>query len=253
MQPISVVIITKNAAHVLAATLQSVQQLTDNIIMCDTGSNDATIPIAKKNGAKVMEEKWRGHGLTKNIANEQADYDWILQIDADEIVDKLLLETLLNLDLSNDKIIYTVRRKNYFAEKLIRFGQWRHDEPLRLFNRNHAIWNEDAVHERLIYEDGCEIKKLRGSLLHKTVQSPEQYRAKMQIYAEKSGEQYFRNGVKGAWYKIMFSPVFNFLNNYFLRLGILDGREGFIIAATTASYTKTKYKTLQRLQRQHKQ
>ena len=90
MQPISVVIITKNAAHLLAATLQSVKQLTDNIIVCDTGSNDATIPIAKKNGAKVLEEKWRGHGLTKNIANEQADYDWILQIDADEIVLSLI-------------------------------------------------------------------------------------------------------------------------------------------------------------------
>jgi len=253
MQPISVVIITKNAAHLLAATLQSVKQLTDNIIVCDTGSNDATIPIAKKNGAKVLEEKWRGHGLTKNIANEQADYDWILQIDADEIIDEQLLNSLLTLDLSNDKAIYAIRRKNFFAEKLIRFGQWRHDEPLRLFNRNQAIWNEDAVHEKLIYEEGCEMKKLKGSLLHKTVQSTEQYKAKMLGYALKSGEQYFRNGVQGAWYKILFSPVFNFLHNYLLRLGILDGREGFIIAATTASYTKTKYKTLQRLQRQHKQ
>ena len=87
MQPISVVIITKNAAHLLAPTLQSVKSLTDDIVVCDTGSNDATIPVAVKNGASVIEEKWRGHGLTKNIANEQAVYDWILQIDADEIVD----------------------------------------------------------------------------------------------------------------------------------------------------------------------
>ncbi len=250
MQPISVVIITKNAAHLLAATLQSVQQLTDNIIVCDTGSNDATIPIAKKNGAKVLEEKWRGHGLTKNIANEQADYDWILQIDADEIVDAQLLDVLLNLDLSNEKAIYAVRRKNFFADKLIRFGQWRHDEPIRLFNRNQAIWNEDAVHEKLIIEDGCEVKKLKGALLHKTVQTLEQYRQKMEGYAVKSGEQYFKNGVKAVALKLFFSPVFNFFHNYILRLGILDGREGLLIALTNSKYTKMKYKTLQRLQRQ---
>ncbi|RXK60977.1 glycosyltransferase family 2 protein [Lacibacter luteus] len=253
MQPISVVIITKNAAHLLAATLQSVKLLTDSIIVCDTGSNDATIPIAKKNGAKVIEEKWRGHGLTKNIANEQADYDWILQIDADEIVDKQLLDTLLQLDLSNEKQVFTIRRKNYFVEKLIRFGQWRHDDPTRLFNRNQAIWNEDAVHEKLICEDDCEVKKLKGALLHKTVQSTEQYTEKMNSYAVKSGEQYFKNGVKGVSYKVLFSPIFNFFHNYILRLGMLDGREGFIIALTNSRYTKTKYKTLQRLLRQQKQ
>src|SRR5690349_7242978 len=120
MQPISVVIITKNAAHLLAPTLQSVKSLTDDIVVCDTGSNDATIPVAVKNGASVIEEKWRGHGLTKNIANEQAVYDWILQLDADEIVDAELLETLLNLDLSNEKEVFTVRRKNFFKDKLIR-------------------------------------------------------------------------------------------------------------------------------------
>lgn len=253
MQPISVVIITKNAAHLLADTLQSVKRLTDSIIVCDTGSNDATIPIAKKNGAKVLEEKWRGHGLTKNIANEQADYDWILQIDADEIVDEELLKVLLELSLTNEKEIFTMRRKNFFAGKLIRFGQWRHDEPLRLFNRNQAIWNEDAVHEKLVYEDGCEIKKLKGALLHKTVQSVEQYKEKVRDYATRLGEQYYKKGVKGSSYKAFFSPAMNFLHNYFLRLGILDGKEGFIIAITTARYTKIKYKTLQRLQREHKQ
>lgn len=253
MQPISVVIITKNAAHLLAPTLQSVKLLTDSVIVCDTGSTDATIPIAIKNGAKILEEKWRGHGLTKNIANEQADYDWILQIDADEIVDERLLEALLQLDLTNEKVVYTVKRKNFFAEKLIRFGQWRHDEPYRLFNRNQAIWNEDAVHEKLMMEPGYEIIKLEGALLHKTVQTAEQYKEKMNEYAQKSGEQYFRKGVKGAFYKSMLSPIFNFLHNYIVRLGFLDGKEGLIIALTNAAYTKSKYKIVQRLQRQQQQ
>ncbi len=250
MQPISVVIITKNAAHLLADTLQSVRTLTDQLLVCDTGSTDATIPIAKKNTAEVIEEKWRGHGLTKNIANEQAKYDWILQIDADEIVDAELLATLQKLDLSNPKTIYTVHRKNFFCGKLIRHGLWRKDEPVRLFNRNHAIWNEEEIHEKLVFEKDCKLQKLDGALLHKTVQSVAHYKQKMNDYAQKRGEQYFRSGKKGAWYKQHLSPVFHFIKNYFIQLGFLDGKEGLIIAATNFTYTRTKYKTLQRLLKQ---
>jgi glycosyltransferase involved in cell wall biosynthesis len=249
MQPISVVIIAKNAAHLLASTLQSVKSLTDEILVCDTGSNDATIPVAVKNGATVIEEKWRGHGLTKNIANEQAIYDWILQIDADEIVNDELLQTLLNLDLTNEKIVYTIRRKNFFKDKLIRYGDWRRDEPFRLFNRNQAIWSEDIVHEKLIYEDDCSVKKLSGFILHKTVQSTGQYEQKMKNYGIKSGEQYFKAGKKGAWYKRYLSPFFAFFNSYVFKFGFLDGKEGLQIAAMSRRYTRIKYQTLHQLQK----
>ena len=253
MQPISVVIITKNAAHLLAPTLQSVKSLTDDIVVCDTGSNDATIPVAVKNGASVIEEKWRGHGLTKNIANEQAVYDWILQIDADEIVDEELFESLMKVDLSNDKQVFTIRRKNFFKEKLIRYGDWRRDEPFRLFNRNQAMWNEDFVHEKLIYEDDCVVKKLAGHILHKTVQSTEQYEQKMKSYGIKSGEQYFKAGKKGAWYKRYLSPWYSFINSYIFKRGFLDGKEGLQIATMTRRYTRLKYQTLFDLQKTGKQ
>ena len=253
MQPISVVIITRNAAHLLAATLQSVQQLTDDILICDTGSNDATIPVAKKNGASVIEEEWKGHGPTKNIANNHAVYDWIFQLDADEVVDDELLQTLLSLNLKDQKQIFTIRRKNFFKEKQIRYGEWRKDEPFRLFHREHAAWNDDFVHEKLVYPSSSVIKRLKGSLLHKTVQSLGQYQQKMMSYGIKSGEQYFKAGKKGAWLKRFISPLFAFFNHYILKLGFLDGREGFLIATTTYRYTRTKYTTLYRLQKANKQ
>jgi glycosyltransferase involved in cell wall biosynthesis len=252
MQPISVVIITKNAAHLLAATLQSVKDLTDDLVVCDTGSNDATIPVARKNGATVLEVSWRGYGLTKNIANEEAIYDWILQLDADEVVDEELLQTLLSLNLKDHKQVYTVRRKNFFQDKLIRFGHWRKDEPIRLFHREQAVWNDDIIHEKLVCEPGCVVKRLKGSILHKTVQSVEQYQQKMMQYGIKSGEQYFKAGKKGAWIKRYTSPLFSFFNHYILKLGFLDGREGLQIASTTLRYTRTKYKTLYHLQKTNK-
>jgi glycosyltransferase involved in cell wall biosynthesis len=248
MQAVSVVIIAKNEAHLLAKTLQSVKLLSDDIIVCDTGSSDATIPIALKNGAVVIEEDWMGYGLTKNIANESAVYDWILQLDADEAVDEELLQSILALELNDEKQIFTVHRKNYFKEKYIHFGEWWNDEPYRLFNRNQAAWNGDPVHEKLIFEKDCVIKKLKGSIVHKTLQSTEQYKEKLKNYAIASGEKYFKQGKRGAWYKQYLSPVVSFMRNYFLRLGFLDGREGFLLASMLAGYTQIKYKTLYRLQ-----
>lgn len=252
MQAVSVVIITRNEAHLLAQTLQSVKLLSDDIVVCDTGSSDATIPIALKNGAVVIEEDWVGYGQTKNMANERAVYDWILQLDADEAIDEELLQSILALDLKDEKQVFTVHRKNFFKEKHIRFGEWWKDEPFRLFNRNQAAWNGDPVHEKLIFEKDCVVKKLNGSILHKTLQSTEQYKAKIQTYAIASGEKYFRQGKKGAWYRKYLSPPISFIRNYIIKLGFLDGVEGFLLASMRAGYTRIKYNTLYRLQHPQK-
>lgn len=249
MQPLSVVIIAKNEAHLIAQTLQSVKLLSDDIIVCDTGSSDATIPIAKKNGAVVIEEEWRGYGFTKNIANEHAVYDWILQLDADEMADEEFVQAVNALDLSDEKQIFTVHRKNFYKSRHVRFGEWWKDEPIRLFNRSQAAWNTDPVHEKLIFEKDCVVKKINGSILHKTLQSPEQYKQKLKGYAIKSGEKYFKQGKKGAWYKQRLSPIFSFVGNYIFKLGFLDGSAGFLLALMRAGYTQTKYKTLLHLQR----
>lgn len=252
MQAVSVVIIAKNEAHLLAQTLQSVKKITDDILVCDTGSSDATIPIARKNGATVIEEVWKGYGTTKNIANEHAVYDWILQLDADEEVDPELVQSILALDLKDEKIIYTVKRKNFFKQKWIRFGEWWNDEPIRLFNRNQAAWNDDVVHERLIYGKDCTTVRLKGAILHRTFQSTIQFKAKIKDYAIKSGEKYFAQGKSGAWYKQFFSPLLSFVKNFIFKLGFLDSPEGFKLASMRAGYTKIKYQTLRKLQREQR-
>ncbi len=249
MQPVSVVIIAKNEAHILAHTLRSIRPLTDDIVVCDTGSNDATIPIAKKNGATIIEEPWQGFGATKNIANEHAVYDWILQLDADEAIDEELIQSINALDLEDEKQVFMIRRKNFFKNKWIRFGEWGKDESIRLFNRNQAFWNTDPVHEKLVIEKDCVVKKLKGSILHKTLQSIQQYEKKMESYGKMSAEKYLKEGRKGAIYKQFAAPVFSFISNYFMKLGFLDGREGLILASMSSTYTRNKYKTLYKLQR----
>lgn len=249
MQPISVVILAKNEAHILPETLRSVRMLTDDLLVCDTGSMDATIPVAIQNGARIIEEEWYGYGPTKNKVNLEAKYSWILQLDADEVVDDTLLQSLLNLKLDDEKEIFKIRFKNYIGKKLLRFGEWARDEDIRLFNVNYAMWSEVSVNEKLVYDDSCRISVLNGFLLHKRTMNREEHEEKIMIAAQKAAEKYFKSNKKASKIKRFFSPAASFIRNYFFKLGFLDGIPGFIAASMSAKYTKAKYNFLYELEK----
>ncbi|MFT3845874.1 MAG: glycosyltransferase family 2 protein [Lacibacter sp.] len=248
MQPISVVIIAKNEAHILPETLRSVKLLSDDLLVCDTGSTDATIPVALQNGARVLEEEWKGYGHTKNKVNAEAKYDWILQLDADEVVDETLVKTILNLKLDDEKEIFKIRFKNYLGNKWVRFGEWGREERLRLFNINNAMWSELSVNEKLVYDDSCHITLLNGFILHKTMLNKEEYEEKMIAYAQRNAEKDSKENKKFIWLRKFFSPSLSFFRSYILKLGFLDGLAGFVIASMTAKYTRAKYEILHQLQ-----
>ncbi len=247
MQPLSVVIIAKNEAHIIGRTLQSIQQLTDNIIVCDTGSTDATIPIAQLNGAKVIEHKWEGYGETKNLANEYAAYDWILQLDADEVPDQILLTSLHQLDLKDESIVYAVIRKNYYAGRHLRYGQWQNDKCMRLFNRKVAQWSKDLVHEKLLYSDSVKTVLLKGFIYHYTYETTEEHFEKIKKYSLLGASTLYAQKKKPSFIKQYISPVAGFIINYFLKLGFLDGYYGFKVAWLNSYCTYVKYKKLRNL------
>lgn len=247
MLPLSVVIIAKNEATMLPYALQSVAHLSDDILVCDTGSDDETVAVALANGARVAHQNWEGFGITKNKANQHAKYDWILQLDADEAADVQLIQNLHQINWNNTNVLYKIKRISFFKGKRIHYGAWKNDQQIRLFHRRKSSWNHDLVHERLIIEPSCTEQQLNGYILHKTLQSINQYRDKMNYYATQSAQQYFQQNKKGAWWKQYASPVFSFMRNYFVRLGFLDGKEGFTVAWLTAMYTHSKYAILQRL------
>ncbi len=252
MAKLSVVIITKNEERILPETLKAVQTITDDVLVCDTGSTDATIAVAIANGAKVIKEQWMGFGLTKNKANLKAKYDWILQLDADEIPDEQLQQTLKTLPLLNEKELYSVQFKNYLAEKWLQYGEWGTDAHIRLFNKKNVKWNDAPVHEELLYDKSFTVTKLQGFILHKTMQSKKQYAQKMKLYSERGGEKYFEQGKKGAWWKQYLSPILNFVKNYFFKLGFLDVAAGLTVAKMQAAYTYKKYATLNSLLKKNK-
>ena len=133
---VSVVIITKNEAHIIGTTLQSLQGITDDFIIVDSGSSDNTIEICKNFGAKIIETNWDGYGPNKNKGIDAAKYNWILNLDADEAIDTELKTAIQNLEFANENTVYNFKFKNFFCNKWIRFGEWAGDKHVRLFNRN---------------------------------------------------------------------------------------------------------------------
>ena len=241
---ISAVIITKNEAHIIGNTLKSLAGLVDDIVIVDSGSTDDTLTICKQFNAKIIQSSWDGYGINKNKGIDAAKHNWILNIDADETIDAKLKQAMLDLSLKKEEEVFEIRFKNFFCKKWIRFGDWGFDKHIRLFNRNKVRWNGDSVHERLQFPEGGMVTRLKGSILHYTTHSREEFNNKTVSYAMLNAEKYFQQGKKANLFKQYFSPLFSFIQNYFFKLGFLDGREGFIIAKATARYTFLKYKYL---------
>ncbi len=241
MNAISIVLIAKNEAHIIGETLRAAALISNDIIVVDSGSNDGTQSIARLLNATVVETVWSGFGTNKNMGIDAAKRDWILSIDADEIPDSQLAEALKTLDLSKTDVVYNIRFKTFFGNKQIRYGEWGNDAHIRLFNRTCVRWNEAPVHEQLVIPASFTTRNLSGSLLHYTMRDMADYATKMTAYALLNAERYHAEGKRPGWIKRYVSPPYSFIQNYFFKLGFLDGKEGYIIAKMTAYYTFLKY------------
>jgi len=249
MQNLSVVIICKNSAGVIGKTLQSFAGLTDDVVVYDNGSTDGTQEIVRQTGATLFSGEWEGFGKTKNKANALAKHNWILSLDADEAIDDELKHSLMQLQYGYEKTVYELLFKNFIGNKYLRYGQWRSDWHIRLFNRKDVKWNSAAVHEELIIPEGMQTEKLKGFVLHRTSNSFAEFENKMTGYAMLNAEKYFKQGKKRWAGQQTLSSFFSFLQNYIFRLGFLDGKAGFESARITAKYTYLKYKKLKELLR----
>jgi glycosyltransferase involved in cell wall biosynthesis len=246
MVPVSVVIITKNEADVISACINALKLITDDIIVIDNDSTDKTPEIAFRSGCRVYHENWDGYGANKNKGIAYAKYNWILSIDADEIPDEELINSLHQLELSDPGIVYDIRFKSYYGQKPIRFGTWGRDHHIRLFNRKLVRWSEPTVHETLVLPSAIVTKKLNGHIHHYSVKDGGELITKTIRYAKLSAEKYAARGKKANAIKLHIAPVYHFLKNYIVLLGFLDGREGWQIAMMISKLTWLKYRLLKK-------
>jgi len=250
MPTISTLIITKNEAQNIAACIESVLW-TDEIIVLDCGSTDQTQEICKKYASKVKlhENDWPGFGKQKNRALALATSDWILSIDADERATPKLKQEILQ-KLANPKYAaYQIPRLNYFLGKPLKYCYGdKADAPTRLAKRELCRFSDDIIHEKMLI-DGA-IGKLQNKLEHFSFNSIEDLINKINSYSTLGATKLHANKKKTSYFKALAHGLWAFIRIYFLKLGLLDGWAGFIIAFSNFEGTFYRYvKLIEKLKR----
>ena len=240
---ISLVVISKNEARSLRKMLTSVVDIVDEVILVDSGSTDETLAIANEFSARVYLQEWLGFGPQKRYAVAQARNDWVLCLDGDEVLSPLLHEILQSLTPANNVSGFNLVRCNKFLGRYLRHGAGYPDYCLRLFNRKHANWSNDLVHEAVQVSSG-KIITLKGDLLHDSCDSLKSYLNKQANYTDIQAQNLFKQKKPCKRTKLYFSPLFHFLKYYILKLGFLDGIPGFIHIVIGMQNSFNKYAKL---------
>ena len=224
-QPLSVAIITLNAATQLADCLQSVR-FADEIVVVDSGSTDGTQALAASFGARVIQQDWLGFGPQKQLAVEAAKHDWVLCLDADERLSPALQASIEMALKTPSTATFRFARCNRFLGRYLKHGEGYPDWSLRLFDRRQARWSNDAVHEKVLTES--RIDELSGDLLHDSAESLASYLSKQNRYTSLAAEMALASGKRASFGRIALSPLIRFIKFYFIRQGFRDGLPGLI-------------------------
>lgn len=244
----SIIIICKNEAGDIEQAIRSVLLVSDDIVVYDSGSVDGTIEIIKKFPVRLHTGSWEGFGKTRQKAAGFAKYTWVLVVDADEVVSEKLAEEIQQINLNDEHIAYSIQLQNYIGDRRIKWGSWRTNFRIRLYNKNIIRWNDTLIHEKLIIPKNILIKKFKNPIFHYTVKNYADLSAKLSQYALLTAEQYYKDGKRSNWLKRNLGASFAFVKSYFLNFGFLDGKSGYRLALALSHYTLLKYKYLYRLQ-----
>jgi hypothetical protein len=225
--PISAVVITRNAAGRLPDVLEAVAFCGERLVL-DSGSTDDTVAVAEAAGARVEHQPFLGYGPQKRRAVELAAHDWILSVDADEVLDADARAAVLAADLSDPAACYVFRRRTFVGDREIRHGAWSDDRVLRLFNRRTAAFKPLPVHEEV--ESARPPTLLPGSILHYSYASCGDVLARSLRYAPLKAAIMRGKRQKTGLATMPIRGLVAFLKSYLVRGGWRDGAAGFVVA-----------------------
>jgi len=248
--PLSLIVITRDAAHELAECLASAPFAAEAVVV-DSGSRDDTVAIAQRAVARVVDHAFEGFGPQKNFAVSQARNYWFLCIDADERVSPQLARAIADAVANGLPSVsgFRIARRNRFLGRWLAHGEGYPDWNVRLFDRRRARWSSEPVHEK-VSADGP-VARLSGDLLHASAESIDTYIAKQNRYTTLQAEAMHARGERAGGMRIALSPAARFLRFYIVRLGFLDGVAGFAHIAIGAFASFLKYAKLRALTRRH--
>ena len=244
----SITITKNNAAHI-GDCLDSLT-FCDERIVVDSGSSDDTVRIAREKGARVTYHEWLGFGPQKNFALTLVEADWVLWLDADEVVSPDLATSIKHAIEQGTADGYRISRLSMFCGRRILHSGWHPDYVMRLFRRSKGRWTDAQGHDHVVL-DGT-VETLSGLILHYPVDRLEDSIEKFNLYSTLGANNIVASG-RRVWFTTgIFRGLFAFLRIYILRAGFLDGREGFLLAVANAEGTYYRFMKAWLATRQHR-
>jgi glycosyltransferase involved in cell wall biosynthesis len=244
--PLSVAIITKNEEENLHQCLQSIS-FACQIVVVDSGSNDKTLGIAAEFGCEIYSEDWPGFGPQKQSAIEKCRQPWILVLDADERIPPDTADIIKKIvtDPNVKEAGFSFPRKNYFQGRWIKHAGWWPDRIIRLFRKEAGRMTTAIVHESV--EVQGIVGALDANIEHYTESRLSKIIQKIDKYSTLGAEAAFREGKISSTGGAFMRAFFTFIQDYFFRLGILDGMPGLTLAVTDSVNKFFKYAKLTEL------
>ncbi len=250
MEKLTALIITYNEEKNIGRCIDSLLPVADEIVVLDSFSTDNTVAIAKEKGAVVYQQAFAGYKQQKNAVLAMAANDYVLSLDADEMLSEELAASILTAKRQFSHKAYTMNRCNVYCGRYIRRGLWYPDRKLRLFDKRLARWVGYNPHDRVEMSGVSAMQHLRGDIIHFAFDTVAMHIQKNDKTASLVAASMMEAGVKPQPYKIIINPLWSFVNGYFLRLGFLDGYHGLMIAWYTAGQSYRKHSRHRRLYKQ---
>ena len=245
---ISAMIITLNEERNIARCIEALLPVADEIVVLDAFSTDQTKAICEKYPVRFEQKEWMGYSASKNYLNSLAKNEYILSIDADEVLSPELTTELIELKTENfQTAVFRVNRlTNYLGTWIYHCG-WYPDWKIRLFPKEIARWEGEFVHEELTFSKEFQIIDLKGSLFHYSYDSLEDHKQRADKYSALTARKHFVNGKNVSVVHPYLSGIGRFVSMYLLKKGFLDGKRGLQISLISAKSNVFKYKELRRL------
>jgi len=239
---LSALVITYNEENNIDNLIDNLS-FADEIIIVDSFSSDNTVAKIKQHkNVTLIQNKFVNFSEQRNYALQYANHEWVLFIDADERISPKLKREINNSINNSEKniVAYEIYRKFYYKRKLVRFSGWQTDKVYRLYKKSHVSFKRNLFVHELLDING-EVAILKEKIKHFSFDSYEDYKNKMTHYATLRAEELFIKKLTPNLFHFFIKPLYRFLNHYFIRLGFLDGKKGFIISYLSAYYVRHRY------------
>lgn len=245
---LSVVIITFNEEKNISRCLESVKEIADEIVVLDSFSTDSTPDICRQHQVKFFQHAFDGHIEQKNRAVTYASHPHVLSLDADEALDRTLVQSIREVKNNFSKQGYYMNRLTNYCGHWVRHCGWYPDRKLRLWDSRLGRWAGTNPHDRYELFAGDKLTgHLKGNILHYSYYTVNDHYRQVDYFTDIASRAYFEKGRRAPWYKLVVNPAAKFVDHFFLKRGFLDGKAGYRISRISAYATWLKYKKLRAL------